>query len=140
MAETLRYEVAPLGVEVCVLEPFDFLTEMKDKAAGYAAHDANVSSAYGDADAFIRAAYLVPDPTRASDPAEVVDAMVALTEMPAGTRPVRTTGAQSDAADRADQRAHERDAPCALPDDRPRAPARRAEQREPGGHGEHRSS
>jgi NAD(P)-dependent dehydrogenase (short-subunit alcohol dehydrogenase family) len=91
MAETLRYEVAPLGVEVCVLEPFDFLTEMKDKAAGYAAHDANVSSAYGDADAFIRAAYLVPDPTRANDPAEVVDAMVALTEMPAGTRPVRTT-------------------------------------------------
>jgi NAD(P)-dependent dehydrogenase (short-subunit alcohol dehydrogenase family) len=91
MAETLRYEVAPLGVEVCVLEPYDFMTEMKDKAPGYAAHDASVSSAYGDADAFIQGAYLVPDPTRAGDPAEVVDAMVALIEMPSGTRPARTT-------------------------------------------------
>jgi NAD(P)-dependent dehydrogenase (short-subunit alcohol dehydrogenase family) len=39
MAETFRYEVAPLGIEVCIVEPGDFMTEMKEKAPGYAARD-----------------------------------------------------------------------------------------------------
>lgn len=46
---------------------------------------------YGDARQFVQQAYPTPDPQRVRDPAEVVDAMVRLVEMPAGTRPLRTT-------------------------------------------------
>lgn len=91
MAETFRYEVAPFGVDVCVVEPYDFMTEMKEKAAGYAARDQRVTAEYGDAGEFIRANYLTPNPERAGDPNQVVDAIVGLVEMPAGSRPVRTT-------------------------------------------------
>jgi NAD(P)-dependent dehydrogenase (short-subunit alcohol dehydrogenase family) len=91
MAETFRYEVAPYGVEVCIVEPYDFMTAMKQKAAGYAAADAAVEAEYGGTPALVRQMYLVPDPRRAGDPAEVVDAIVLLIEAAPGERPVRTT-------------------------------------------------
>jgi NAD(P)-dependent dehydrogenase (short-subunit alcohol dehydrogenase family) len=91
MAETFRYEVAPYGVEVCVVEPYDYLTEMKDKAPGYAAADTDRAAAYGGAQQFIQQAYLTPDAQRSRDPEEVVEAIVRLVETPPGRRPLRTT-------------------------------------------------
>lgn len=91
MAETFRYEVAPFGIEVCIVEPYDYGTEMKDKASAHVATDSARAAGYGDASRFIQQAYLTPDPQRVRDPAEVVDAIVRLVEMPAGRRPLRTT-------------------------------------------------
>jgi len=91
MAETFRYEVAPFGIEVCIVQPYDYGTEMKEKAVDHVAADTAVADQYGGARQFIQQAYLTPDPQRVRDPAEVVDAIVRLVEMPTGTRPMRTT-------------------------------------------------
>jgi NAD(P)-dependent dehydrogenase (short-subunit alcohol dehydrogenase family) len=89
--ETYRYELAPLGVEVCIVEPYDFLTEMKGKAVNYVASSKDIQQLYGSADYVINNFYLVPDPTRASDPSEVVDAIASLIHQQPGERPTRTT-------------------------------------------------
>lgn len=87
--DTLRYELRPFGIDVTLLQPFDFLTEMKAKARGYAAADQVRADAYG-VSAFIEQAYLTPDPARAGDPERVVDEIVRLVEAPPG-RPGRVT-------------------------------------------------
>lgn len=91
MAETFRYEVAPFGIEVCIVEPGDFMTEMKEKASGYAAEDVGVEAGYAGTPAFVRQMYLTPDPERSGDPQQVVDAIARLIEAPAGQRRIRTT-------------------------------------------------
>lgn len=90
MAETFRAEVSPFEIEVCIVEPFDYMTEMKVKAHEHTAQDAAVQDAYG-VGAFIEAAYLTPNSERSRDPTEVVEALVELVETPAGRRPFRVT-------------------------------------------------
>lgn len=90
MAETFRAEIAPFGVEVSIIEPFDYMTEMKLKARDHVARNEQIQAAYGVSD-FIEAAYLRPDPQRVRDPLEVVEALVRLVETPDGKRPFRLT-------------------------------------------------
>jgi NAD(P)-dependent dehydrogenase (short-subunit alcohol dehydrogenase family) len=89
--ETFRYELAPFGIEVVVVEPFDFMTEMKEKAVHHQPADQDREAAYGQTVDLIRQMYLVPDPTRSGDPRQVVDAIRAVVESPSGTRPPRVT-------------------------------------------------
>lgn len=91
MAETFRYEVAPFGIEVCIVEPGDFMTEMKEKARGYAAGDQHVEAGYSGTPDFVRQMYLTPDPQRSGDPQEVVTAIAGVIDTPPGQRPIRTT-------------------------------------------------
>lgn len=89
--ETYHYELAPFGIEICIVEPYDFLTEMKEKAKNYVADDKVIQQQYGSADYIINQFYMIPDPTRASDPQELVTALKHLIALPAGERPLRTT-------------------------------------------------
>ncbi len=89
--ETFCYEVAPFGVEVVIIEPGDFMTEMKEKASGYIAGEDNISREYTGVGEFIKNAYLTPDPSRSGDPMSVVEALQRVIEMPKGERPLRTT-------------------------------------------------
>lgn len=89
--ETLRYEVAPFGVEVCIVEPYDYLTEMKQKAASHTPADHDREATYGQTLDLIEKMYLTPDPTRSRDPHEVVEAVAMLIAAPAGQRAVRVT-------------------------------------------------
>jgi NAD(P)-dependent dehydrogenase (short-subunit alcohol dehydrogenase family) len=85
--QTFRYETAPLGVECVLVEPYDFLTEMKTKAAAWRASDREIEAAYGQAAYVIEEFYMKPDPSRAGDPERVVDAIEAVLRAP--TAPVR---------------------------------------------------
>ena len=89
--ETFRYESAPYGVEVCIIQPYDFMTEMKQKAASHQPTDAERNALFAGANELIRQMYLVPDPGRVGDPQEVVDAISNLIGTPTGARPIRTT-------------------------------------------------
>lgn len=89
--ETFRYEVAPFGVEVCIIEPGDFMTEMKEKARQYTAADTDRTAAYGPVNDYIQQAYLTPNSQRSGDPMQVVDAIQTLIDAPDGERPLRTT-------------------------------------------------
>lgn len=91
-SEAYRYELAPFGVEFSTLEPFDMMTEMKQKAPLSQAQDQLVIDEYGEQTwAYIKNAYLTPDPTRAGDPNSVVDAIEAVINSPEGKRPLRVT-------------------------------------------------
>jgi NAD(P)-dependent dehydrogenase (short-subunit alcohol dehydrogenase family) len=90
--ETFRYEVAPYGVEVCIVQPYDFMTELKQKAGSHTPADHAREASYGERTAtMIETMYLTPDPTRAGDPEEVVDAIDRLIATPPGERPIRVT-------------------------------------------------
>jgi NAD(P)-dependent dehydrogenase (short-subunit alcohol dehydrogenase family) len=89
--ETFRYELAPHGVEVVIVEPYDFMTEMKAKARDHQPADHEREAAYGATVDMIRQMYLVPDPTRAGDPQLVVDAIQGVIDAPRGQRPGRIT-------------------------------------------------
>jgi NAD(P)-dependent dehydrogenase (short-subunit alcohol dehydrogenase family) len=89
--EIFRYETAPFGVECVIVEPYDFMTEMKDKAGAWRASDRLIEAAYGPANYVIDEFYMKPDPTRAGDPELVVDAVEAVLRTPHGSRPARVT-------------------------------------------------
>lgn len=91
-SEAYRYELAPFGVEFSTLEPFDMMTEMKQKAASNQAQDQVVIDGYGQPTwDYIKQAYLTPDPTRAGDPNTVADAIEGVINAPVGQRPLRVT-------------------------------------------------
>ena len=91
LAETYRYDLKATGVDVSIVQPGAYPTELgsgdplgkdQDRAKGY-------GPLAGAADAFAqRAAAMKADPN-AGKPEEVADAIVTLVEMPAGTRPAR---------------------------------------------------
>ncbi len=86
-AESLRYQVAPFGVEVAILEPGSFPTPAISKSMP--ADDTAVTAEY---------AAILPPPRRAQpdgayrtpDPQEVADAVLRLIELAPGERPLRT--------------------------------------------------
>jgi NAD(P)-dependent dehydrogenase (short-subunit alcohol dehydrogenase family) len=86
-AESLRYQVAPFGVEVAILEPGSFPTPAISKSI--VAEDTGVTAAY---------AASMPAPRRTEpgpgyrepNPRDVADAVLRLVETPRGQRPLRT--------------------------------------------------
>jgi NAD(P)-dependent dehydrogenase (short-subunit alcohol dehydrogenase family) len=87
LAESLHYQVAAFGIDVAIVEPGSYPTPATSKsiparhqdiAAAYAARSQPRARPRADA------AYVAPDPQ------EVAEAVRALIERPAGTRPLRT--------------------------------------------------
>jgi NAD(P)-dependent dehydrogenase (short-subunit alcohol dehydrogenase family) len=85
-AESLRYQVAPFGIDVVIVEPGSFPTPATGKSMR--ADDQAVADAYNAIAP--PASPTQPDPNyRPPDPQEIADAVLRLMEMPAGTRPLR---------------------------------------------------
>ncbi len=93
MSEAMRYELAPLGIDVCIVEPGPFATSFfanmvngsNSEAAAAYPHLGDFHQGFV---ASVEEAFENPDaPTDAS---VVVDIFMKLAEMPAGERPLRT--------------------------------------------------
>jgi NAD(P)-dependent dehydrogenase (short-subunit alcohol dehydrogenase family) len=92
LAESYRYQLAPLGIDVAILEPGGYLTDIYSKPVIPAdtAHVASYGPLAGMPQKFFEGyidALKGPD---APHPREVADALVTLIEAPAGQRPLRT--------------------------------------------------
>jgi NAD(P)-dependent dehydrogenase (short-subunit alcohol dehydrogenase family) len=89
LAETLSYEVAPFNIDVAIVEPGAYPTEIFGNTFG--ADDASVVASYGDV---AKIADQVSSGLGASaqgkDPKDVADAILRLANAPAGQRPLRT--------------------------------------------------
>jgi NAD(P)-dependent dehydrogenase (short-subunit alcohol dehydrogenase family) len=86
-AESLRYQVAPFGIDVAILEPGSFPTPATFKSM--VADDQEVTAAYAAVASAPRRAPADPV-SRPPDPQEVADAVKRLVDLPAGRRPLRT--------------------------------------------------
>ena len=88
----LRYEVSPFGIDVALVEPGPFGTGLL--ASGHAPAHSDVLASYGelaDVPATMGAHFAeFLQSEEAPEPQRVVDAYVALADMPAGKRPTRT--------------------------------------------------
>jgi NAD(P)-dependent dehydrogenase (short-subunit alcohol dehydrogenase family) len=95
MAEGLRYEAALMGIDSVIVEPGPFRTNLK--ANGVSPEETATADAYGELRALEQtipprmAAYLQQNPGRPTDPQAFADCVRDLIDMPAGTRPLRTT-------------------------------------------------
>jgi NAD(P)-dependent dehydrogenase (short-subunit alcohol dehydrogenase family) len=94
LTESMRYEAASLGIELILVEPGPFRTNLKANAVP--PEDATVAKAYGPLGELQRSvpermAVLLEDPAVSTDPKAVADAVRALIALPAGKRPIRTT-------------------------------------------------
>lgn len=91
LSEGLHYEVRPLGVDVAILQPGAFPTEMSLKAR--AASDTSVNADYEAIAAFpekmVKAVVKLFEDAN-PDPQDVADAVVNLINLPKGKRPLRT--------------------------------------------------
>lgn len=91
LSEGLHYEVRPLGVDVAILQPGAFPTEMSQKAR--AASDTSVNADYKAIAAFPEKmvnAIIQLFETANPNPQDVADAVVNLINLPKGQRPLRT--------------------------------------------------
>jgi NAD(P)-dependent dehydrogenase (short-subunit alcohol dehydrogenase family) len=91
LAETYRYELAPLGIDSVIIEPGGHLTPIFNKVI-YGA-DAECAASYGalagePAKFFGGFAHALQS-SGEGKPQAVADAVAAVIEMPAGTRPLR---------------------------------------------------
>jgi NAD(P)-dependent dehydrogenase (short-subunit alcohol dehydrogenase family) len=91
LAETSAYELAPLGIDVAIVQPGAYPTEIFGKVSG--PDDADRVAAYGEPFATYFAALNegLGGAATGRDPADVARAILALAEAPAGTRALRTT-------------------------------------------------
>ena len=87
LAESLRYQVAPFGVDLTILEPGSYPTPAGSKSI--VADDPSITAAY----AAVTPPPPPPEPASddyvAPDPQEVADAVKQLVELPPGQRPLR---------------------------------------------------
>jgi NAD(P)-dependent dehydrogenase (short-subunit alcohol dehydrogenase family) len=89
LAETSSYELAPFGIDVAIVEPGAFATDIFSKTAG--ADDAACIASYGDvARVAAGQAARVEEGSVGRDPNDVARAILQLANAPAGTRPLRT--------------------------------------------------
>jgi NAD(P)-dependent dehydrogenase (short-subunit alcohol dehydrogenase family) len=91
LSEGLHYELRPLGVDVAILQPGAFPTEMNQKYRP--GSDASVNEGYAaiaDVPGRMVAAIGQLFETIKPDPQLVADAVVGLIDMPGGQRPLRT--------------------------------------------------
>jgi NAD(P)-dependent dehydrogenase (short-subunit alcohol dehydrogenase family) len=89
LAETSSYELAPFGVDVAIVQPGAYATEIFGKVT--AADDTARTAEYGEILKYNEqlSAYLA-ESAKERDPQEVADAILRLVQLPAGTRPLRT--------------------------------------------------
>ncbi|GAA4312748.1 SDR family oxidoreductase [Mucilaginibacter gynuensis] len=91
LSEGLHYEVRPLGVDVAIVQPGAFPTEMSQKVqAGSDASVADEYTAIADVPNKLFAAIGQIFETAKPDAQEVADAIVNLINLPKGQRPLRT--------------------------------------------------
>jgi NAD(P)-dependent dehydrogenase (short-subunit alcohol dehydrogenase family) len=91
LSEGLHYEVKPLGVDIAILQPGAFPTEMSQKAR--AASDTSVNAHYEAIAAFpgkMVNAIIQLFEAENPNPQDVADAVVKLINLPKGQRPLRT--------------------------------------------------
>jgi NAD(P)-dependent dehydrogenase (short-subunit alcohol dehydrogenase family) len=90
LAETLSYELAPFNLDVAIVEPGAYPTEIFGKTFG--ADDAAVVAAYGDvASISNQVSAGLGESALGKNPQEVADAILRIAKAPAGQRPLRTS-------------------------------------------------
>ena len=98
LAETLSYEVAPFHVDVAIVEPGAYPTEIFGNT--FVADDAAVVASYGDvAKISDQVSAGLGASAQGMDPQEVADAILRIANAPAGERPLRTAVPAHPAAD-----------------------------------------
>jgi len=93
ISEALRYELAPLGIDVVIVEPGPFATNFFSNIV--VADNAEIATAYRHVDGFLdgfgnQAKSMFEDEDAPTDPMIVVKTYEKLIDMPAGSRPLRT--------------------------------------------------
>ncbi len=93
LSENLAYELKPLGIDVAIVQPGVFPTELFQKF--YLPGNPQVATEYGTSAGLYKTVSqsipaLMADPTFPHTPEQVAEAIVTLVEMPNGTRPLRT--------------------------------------------------
>lgn len=89
LAETSSYELAPFGIDVAIVQPGAYPTEIFGNVFG--ADDAARIASYGDVAKLADVLSAGMDESmKGRDPQDVADAIAALANAPAGTRPLRT--------------------------------------------------
>lgn len=93
LSENLAYELKPLGIDVAIVQPGVFPTELFQKF--YLPANPEVATEYGkSAELYHTTTQAIPallaDPNFPNKPEQVAEAIVKLVEMPSGTRPLRT--------------------------------------------------
>jgi NAD(P)-dependent dehydrogenase (short-subunit alcohol dehydrogenase family) len=86
LAEALRYELAPVGVDSVIVEPGPYDTDFSSRSLRFTS-DRERMSAYEPVVRGIRSRMSAME---RRDPAEVVEAVVRLIDLPRGERPTRT--------------------------------------------------
>jgi NAD(P)-dependent dehydrogenase (short-subunit alcohol dehydrogenase family) len=89
IAETLRYELATVGIDSVIVEPGVYATGFFEKATTAGPSDRHRIAEYAELTRLARE--MGSRRPAAGDPREVAEAVAKLIELPAGSRPVRTT-------------------------------------------------
>jgi NAD(P)-dependent dehydrogenase (short-subunit alcohol dehydrogenase family) len=98
LAEASSSELAAFGIDVAIVQPDAFRTEIRSKIIP--ADDATRAETYGEAGQRLFAAMsYLNSSADGRDPADVARAIVRLANLPAGTRPLRTTVPGEDGVD-----------------------------------------
>jgi NAD(P)-dependent dehydrogenase (short-subunit alcohol dehydrogenase family) len=103
LAESLSYELRPFGVDVAIVQPGAYTTNIFNAVVG--PDDAECLASYGDVAKSIEAVSAALGAS-ARDPIEVAQAIAALVAAPAGARPLRTpvpTGSAAEAINAASE-------------------------------------
>lgn len=95
LSEAMRYELAPLGIDVVLVEPGPFSTNFFGNVVP--AKDEDVANAYNHVNEFIEGftgnvQTMFDDANAPTDPMVIVEIFDELINMPTGSRPLRTIG------------------------------------------------
>lgn len=93
MSESMRYELGPLGIDVCIVEPGPFATNFLENMISGSREQ--VMGGYAHVGGFwegfqTMVMEVFEDPDAPTDPSVVVDVFEQLVDAPAGERPART--------------------------------------------------